>query len=66
MSKLKPEQIIEIMEWRNKGATNEEIGQMFRVSRKTVAYWVKRLRDDGHEIKRFGRGGRPKLELTKK
>ena len=54
-----------IAEYRNLGHTNEEIAQMLGVSRKTIAYWVTRLREDGHEIKRVGRGGRPKLKLSK-
>jgi transposase len=60
---LTAEQVLKIPEYRNKGHTDQEIANMLGISRKTVTYWVKRLRDEGYEIKRFGRGGRPKLKL---
>ena len=63
--RLTREQVLSIPVLRNKGKTNEEIAAEFKVARNTVAYWVRRLREDGHEIKRFGRGGRKPLELNK-
>lgn len=65
MSKLSVEQITDIPKLRNLGHTNEEIAEMFRTTSKTIAYWVTKLREEGYEIKRFGRGGRPKTKLPK-
>ena len=47
---------------RNEGKTNDEIAKHFDCSPVTITRWVKRLREAGHEVKRFKRG-RAKLEL---
>jgi transposase len=65
MQKLTVEQIVEIPRMRNRGDTNEEIARSFRTTSKTINYWVKKLREEGYEIKRFGRGGRPQTKLPK-
>jgi transposase len=65
MMKLSVEQITDIPKLRNLGHTNQEISEMFNTTPKTIAYWVNRLREEGYEIKRFGRGGRPKTKLPK-
>ena len=61
--KLTKEQVLSIVTRRNEGKTDQEIATELEVSRMTVAYWVKRLRDEGHEIKRFPRGGRKAMVL---
>lgn len=48
---------------RAEAKTNDEIADILKVSRNTVAYWVTRLKEGGHEIKRFRRGGRKALAL---
>lgn len=63
MNRLTKEQIMQIPEKRNAGMTDQEIADEFKVSRTTISYWVKRLRESGHEIKRFGRNGRKPMEL---
>lgn len=63
MNKLKKEQILSIVDMRNEGKTEGEIAVILKVTRNTIAYWVKRLRDEGHEIKRFARGGKKAMEL---
>ena len=63
MSKLTKEQVLSIVDERNRGQTDEDIAKKFNVSRTTITYWVKRLRKEGHEIKRFARGGRKAMEL---
>lgn len=63
-SKLSKEQVLSIVDSRNEGKTDQEIAEELNVSRATVAYWVKRLREEGHEIKRFGRGGRKAMTLN--
>ena len=63
MNKLTKEQVLSIVPKRNDGMTEQEIADEFEVSRATVTYWVKRLREEGHEIKRFARGGRKAMEL---
>lgn len=64
MNRLNLEQIMEIPHMRNElKMTDNEIALAFGCARNTVTYWVKRLRDEGHEIKRYGRGGRPKIKL---
>lgn len=62
--KLSPEQIAEIPHMRNElKMTDKEIADSFSCARNTVTYWVKRLREEGYEIKRYGRGGRPKTDI---
>lgn len=63
MNKLTKEQVLSIVDKRNEGKTDQEIADELEVSRATVTYWVKRLREEGHEIKRFARGGRKAMEL---
>lgn len=63
MNKLSREQVMSIPEMRAEGKTNEQIAELLNVTRMTVNYWVRRLRDEGHEIKRFGRGGRKAMAL---
>jgi transposase len=63
MNKLKKEEILSIATMRNEGKTEQEIATILKVSRYTISYWVKRLRNEGHEIKRFPRGGRKAMEL---
>jgi len=65
MMKLKVEQITDIPKLRNLGHTNEEIAEMFNTTSKTIAYWVTKLREEGYEIKRFGRGGRKPIIIPK-
>lgn len=61
--KLTKEQVLSIVTMRNEGKTEQEVAETLKVSRYTVSYWVKRLRSEGHEIKRFPRGGRKAMEL---
>lgn len=61
--KLNREQALSIVEKRNAGMTNDEIAAELGISRTSVAYWVRRLRKEGYEIKRFARGGRKAMEL---
>lgn len=63
MKKLTQKDVLSIVQKRNAGKTNEEIGVDLGVSRAVVSYWVHRLRDSGHEIKRFGRGGRKGMKI---
>lgn len=55
-------QILEIKKRRNEGQTNEQIAVDLGVTTVTVARWVKKLREAGHEVKRFTRG-RKAMEL---
>lgn len=61
--KLSKEEVLSIASKRNQGMTDQEIAEELEVSRTTVSYWVKRLRDEGHEIKRYPRGGRKPMKL---
>lgn len=62
---LSLEQIADIPRMRNElKMTDNEIAEAYNCSRNTVAYWVRRLRDEGHDIKRYGRGGRPPLDIS--
>lgn len=61
--KLNKEQVLSIVTMRNEGKTEDEIAKELNVSRVTIAYWTRRLRDEGHEIKRFPRGGRKPMAL---
>jgi len=63
-NKLSKEQVLSIADKRNEGKTDQEIADELNVSRATVTYWVKRLREEGHEIKRYGRGGRKAMTLA--
>jgi transposase len=65
MNKLNVEQITDIPKLRNLGHTDQEIAEMFSVSRITINYWVRRLRDEGYEIKRFSRGGKKPMIIPK-
>lgn len=58
---LTKEEVLRIPGMRNKGMTNEQIAEELGISKNSVALWVKKLRDQGIEIKRFGRGGRKPL-----
>lgn len=59
---MKRSQVLEIKKLRNEGQTNEQIAEEMGVTPVTIARWVKRLREAGHEVTRFARG-RKKLEL---
>lgn len=63
MKQLNKEEVLRIPGMRNKGMTDQQIAEELGVTRNTVTRWVGRLREQGVEIKRFGRGGRkPTLE----
>jgi len=55
-------EVLKIKTMRNEGKTNDEIAKHFDCSPVTITRWVKKLREAGHEVKRFKRG-RTKLEL---
>ena len=63
MKQLNEEQVKQIPAMRNEGKTDQEIADEYGVARNTITRWVKKLREAGHEIKRFPRGGRPKMQL---
>jgi len=63
MKQLTEEEVKKIPEMRAEGMTDQEIANEYGVARNTITRWVKKLREAGHEIKRFPRGGRPKMEL---
>ena len=63
MKQLTEEEVKRIPDMRNDGMTDQEIADEFGVARNSITRWVKKLRDAGHEIKRFPRGGRKPLEL---
>ena len=63
MNKLNKEQILSIKDRRNQGETDQNIAENLNVSRTTISYWVKRLRNEGYDIKRFPRGGRKAMKL---
>lgn len=61
--KLTKEKVLSIATKRNEGKTDQEIATELKIARTTVSYWVRRLRESGHEIKRFGRGGRKPMDI---
>jgi transposase len=63
MKQLTEEEVKKIPEMRAEGMTDQEIANEYGVARNTITRWVKKLREAGHEIKRFPRGGRPKMKL---
>lgn len=64
MKQLTERQVKDIPAMRNSGLSNDEIAETYGVAKNTIVRWVRKLREAGHEIKRFPRGGRPPLDLT--
>ena len=63
MKQLSEAEVKQIPLMRNEGMTDAAIAEHFGVARNSITRWVKKLREAGHEIKRFPRGGRPKMKL---
>jgi len=55
-------QVLEIKRLRNEGLTTDEIAKKLDRTPMTIYRWIKRLREAGHEIKRFPRG-KKKMDL---
>lgn len=51
--KLTKDKILKIPKMKAKGMTNEQIAQEFGVTLRTIASWVPRLREAGHEVPRL-------------
>lgn len=56
-NRLTKEEVLSIKEMRKKGRSNSEIADRLDVSPRAVAYWIKRLRDEGYEIPIMNKGG---------
>lgn len=57
MAKLRKSDILKIIEWRDIGLTNEEIGKKLGVHSQSVCYWIKRLRQAGYDVPTPNKGG---------
>ena len=61
--KLTKKQILDIPKLKETGKTNDEIGEMYGVTGRTIEYWVKRFRKTGRKIDN-AKPGRQALDLT--
>jgi len=63
MNKLTKEQVLQIKDMRAEGKTTFEIAQAFSVSEHTIGYWIKRLKDSGHEVPTMAKRGKKAITL---
>lgn len=64
MKKLDKEKILRIKAMRAGGFTGKEIAQTLQVAERTIAYWVKRMREEGIEVNSLNKRGGKKIQLT--
>ena len=62
---LTRKQVLSIVDMREQGMTNNEIAKHFNISTKSVSDWIKKLREQGYEVKQVNKGGRPAIDLSK-
>lgn len=57
--------ILKIPAMRAKGMTNAEIAAELHIKERTLAYWISRLRQAGHELPKVKPKGRTPLSLDR-
>lgn len=62
---LQKADILKIPMLKEKDMSNLEVAKYLKVSRRTVDYWIKKLKKAGHKIKSKKPSGRPPIDLTK-
>lgn len=64
MIKLNKEKIMRIKSMRAGGFTGKVIAETLGIAPRTVAYWVKRMKDEGIDVYTPNKVGGKKIQLT--
>lgn len=64
MSRMTKEEILRIPPLKREGKTDKEVADELGKSLRTVCYWIKRLREEGHDVPKIKPKGRKKIDLS--
>ncbi len=62
-AKMTKEMVLGIPSLKEKGMSHQEIADQYGVAFRTVQYWVRRLREEGFDMKNKKPAGRPAMKL---